>query len=289
MINSIRYLATAGLLLSALPLVGGCSDVESVNALPSDAGTDASAPDGGGGDAGTPKRTVMQRNPFGDVKETQNLLWDGDFEWYSAFSDEYAWLNGPPFDSATFTGILVGAACRSGLKCVSIQPSMAIVGIGVASKGDKIEASFFAAPPGGICSEVRGFVISPFNSPANDPEVEIKPLTKKAAASGWCEYRGVVAARTEKPGLYLKNASGAALGKPAIVDDCVLKVAPKDADLDGSQATSAMDEATRAEIDRARADIARYHKGPHDPPPNVARRALEAWRAPRPQVGRTKP
>jgi hypothetical protein len=265
----------AALLLAALGLAA-CSDAETVSPLPTDAGTDAGEPDGGaGGDAGAPKRTVMQRNPFGNVKDSQNLLWDGDFEWFSVFSDEYAWLNGPPFDSATFTGVVVGPECKSGLKCVSLAASRAIVGIGVASQGDKLEASFSAAPPEGQdCSVVQGFVISPFVSPAIDPEVAIKPVTKKPDASGWCTYRSVVAARTEKPGFYVKNTLISAMTKPAIVDDCVLKVAGKDEEL----AAPGMEPSMRAEVDGARADIAKYHRGPHDPPPNAARRALEAWR-----------
>jgi hypothetical protein len=63
------------------------------------------------------------------------------------------------------------------------------------------------------------------------------------------------------------------LGKIAYVDDCVLKVAPKGAKPEPPSA----DDEMRAHVDRARAGLAR-RRGPHDPRPNDARRAFEAWR-----------
>ena len=42
-----------------------------------------------------PRRTVIERSPYGNVKASQNLLWDGDFEWSSPFADQYGWIEPP--------------------------------------------------------------------------------------------------------------------------------------------------------------------------------------------------
>ncbi len=270
MIQSMRFLLIATL-FAGLGLAG-CADAETVNPIPVDAGVPPDAGAGGGGGAPPVKRTVTQNNPFGDVKETENLLWDGDFEWYSVFSDEYAWINGPMFDSYTFTSIVVGPPCLSGLKCAVILPGHSIAGIGVASKGDALEASFYARPASGACSEVQGFVASLFTTNPKDPEAEVKPVTKQADASGWCRYDTVVPPRTEKPALLIANKTTGVLAKNVYVDDCVLKVAPKGAHAEAAPA----DDEMRAHFEQARAGIAR-RRGPHDPRPNDARRAFEGW------------
>ncbi len=270
--HPMRFLLIATL-VSGLCL-GGCADNETVNPLPVDAGVppDGGAGGGGGGGAAPVKRTVTQTNPFGDVKETENLLWDGDFEWFSVFSDEYAWIDGPMFDSYTFTNIVVGPPCISGLKCAMIAPGRSIAGIGVAAKGEPLEASFYAKPAGGFCAEVQGFVASIFTATPQDQEAEVKPVTKQADASGWCHYHAIIPARTEKPSLFIENKTTGVLAKNVYVDDCVLKVAPKGMHADASGA----DDEMRSHLDRARAGLAK-RRGPHDPRPNDARRAFEAW------------
>ena len=124
-------------LVAALAAVSGCTVDEDATAPvesfkqgegggplgPSDAGPNET-------DAAPPKRTVLHRNPFGNVAKTENLLWDGDFEMSSPFSDEYGWLTGPPFSYA-FSGVRIGAECRSGIKCAVLPKKKYLVAIGV--------------------------------------------------------------------------------------------------------------------------------------------------------------
>src|SRR5262245_9380671 len=127
----IRY----GLALCIAAALGsGCSSSEELRPVPVDASTIADAEpttDGGALDAGPPKRTIEQRNAFGNVAETENLLWDGDFEWFSAFSDQYGWLAGTSMLTLgySFRDIRVGTICRSGLKCAGMAKKTVLAGI----------------------------------------------------------------------------------------------------------------------------------------------------------------
>ena len=155
------------------------------NATPDlDAGTDA--PDGSGGGGGdepsAPKCTVLQRNPFGNVAESENLLWDGDFEWSSPFSDQYGWLKGPPLSYA-FDGVEIGSVCRSGIKCASLKKGKILVAIGVASKDASLLASFWMKPADGSCSGVTAEL---FGLTSNgDEDVAIGATSEAPDASGW--------------------------------------------------------------------------------------------------------
>ena len=91
-----------------------------------DAGSDAedAAPDA---PPGPPKRTVIERNPFGNVAESANLLRDGDFGSLSPFWDKYV-DHGPPF-TYQVTGITIGSVCRSGIQ-MPVRPQRAGSGRG---------------------------------------------------------------------------------------------------------------------------------------------------------------
>ncbi|HVY45171.1 MAG TPA: hypothetical protein VHB21_04790 [Minicystis sp.] len=260
-------------LLSAAALVA-CSDGETVNPAPRDAGVDASQPDaGGGGAGGAPKRTVVQKNPFGDVKETGNLLWDGDFEWFSVFSDEYGWLDGPPFTSYTFTSAIVSAQCLSGLKCAKLASFKDILGVAVAVKDKPLEVSFWATPAGGECKNVKGSLISPFDAVPQDPAVDVPEVASHADGTGWCHYHAIVPARVDKPGLLVENVASSTDDHPVLVDDCVIKEAPEGA----TPTAPPMDAARLPRVRELQAELKR-RKGPHDPPPNPARTAFERWK-----------
>jgi hypothetical protein len=81
----------------------------------------------------------------------------------------------------------------------------------------------------------------------------------------------VVRERTQRIFLYVKNTSPGDL----FVDDAVVKKAtPQQALSTKSRLPSAE---KVAELDELRRFL-RTRRGPHDPPPNPARRAFEAWR-----------
>jgi hypothetical protein len=264
--------------LLSLALVG-CGDVEQVNPLattappadagplpPEDAGADADPPPPE--DAGLPRRTVEQRNPFGNVAETENLLWDGDFEWTSPFSDEYGWLSGPPL-SYTLPVIRIGAECHSGIKCAAVKKKGNLAAIGVSAQGSKLEASFWAHVKMGTCDGVKAMVISlVLNGEPNAPVTAEMP---QPGADGWCHFDAVIDARELKPYFLITNQTGDEI----VVDDAVLKKAPPTTALSVKHLPPTSEDAAAVALARAELLVLR---GPHDAPPTPAKRALEAWR-----------
>jgi hypothetical protein len=261
--------------LALCALLSACGVTEELSPISTGhSSVDAGHGSGGGGgsppvlDAGPKKRTVEQRNPFGNVAETENLLWDGDFEWNSPFSDQYGWLSGPPYSYA-FDNIRVGAMCRSGLKCALLKKKNGIIGIGVASKGNKLSASFWAHLTEGTCDLLKADVTSLFDD--SEPDAPVLPVSTTPDAGGWCRYESVIEARAKKPYLFIYNTTP----NIVIIDDAVLKQALGTKSLAIQHGPKAPDHAQA--LAEARAAIAK-HRGPQDPPPNQARKALEQWR-----------
>jgi hypothetical protein len=218
-------------------------------------------------DAAAPKRVVYHRNPFGNVAETKNLLWDGDFELSSPFSDQYGWLTGAPF-SYSFTGARIGPECRSGIKCAALAKGKYLIGIGVAVRDAPLEASVWVRAPLASCAKVNVELMSLTGQA--DPDIKV-PVVDEGADAAWCHYHVIAAPRATKTYLSIHNKSADIV----IVDDAVLKAAlPLQALTMAAGAPTAEEAASRAEV---RAGIASL-RGPHDPPPNEARRALEAWK-----------
>jgi hypothetical protein len=234
-------------------------------------GADDGGAGGGAPDAGALKRTVIQRNPFGNVAETENLLWDGDFEWYSPFSDQYGWLAGTSAASLgfTFTDVKLGAACHSGIRCAWLKKHHVIAGIAVASQGNKLAASLWAHVTAGPCSKVVA-TLGDFEAQV-DPDVVIAPVEADPDADGWCRYDAVVDPRQAKPALLVQNETAG----DVVVDDAVIKKAPPAMSLKAFHGPPSPERA--ADLEAARAAFRRV-RGPHDPPPNPARRAYEQWR-----------
>jgi hypothetical protein len=266
---------------AAAAALAACGPSEELNPVPvsttsSSSSTGGAPPGTGGGgaggsvphmDGGLKKRSLEQRNPFGNVAETENLLWDGDFEWSSAFSDQYGWLSGPPYSYA-FDNVRVGVMCRSGLKCAAIKKNKAILGIGVASQGNKLYASFWAHLTQGTCDQVEANVASVFDP--GEADAPVAPVSMTPDDRGWCHYESVVDARVHKPFLFIVNKTPDEI----IVDDAVLKRA-----LDAKAKPHAAGPPTAehaAAIAEAR-EAMRARRGPHDPPPNAARKAFESW------------
>lgn len=245
----------------------------------SDAGAGGGAPDAAApADAGAKRREVYQRNPFGNVAARENLLWDGDFEWSSAFSDQYGWIE-VPVTTLAFTGVRVGAECRSGLKCAAVKKGGGLFGIAVTSRGQELEASFWAHPsvPKGApkgktpsCKGVTGWLTS---NGGSDADAMIPADAELPDASGWCHFAVVTPERQDKTYVYIDNATGAEL----IVDDAVLVRAPVN-----KAHTMELRPPTQEAVvahETLQAELAKVPRGPHDPPPNAARRAFSLGRA----------
>lgn len=256
----------------------GCSADETVNPLGGSTGeaggSSSSASSGSGGSGGsgpvTPKRTILERNPFGNVAEVDNLLWDGDFEWASPFSDQYGWLKGLPL-SYSFDGIVVGPSCRSGVQCASLAKNKALAGLAVAAKGRALFASIWAKPDTPSCDNIEVQVAALFGG--NDPDVDVPAVSATPDVDGWCNFNVVTDERIFKPFLYIRNRTDGVI----VVDDAVVKAAPSGAKWAERAPAGPPTAEAQAELQTFREELAKM-TGPHDPPPNEARRAVEKWR-----------
>ncbi|MCC6213859.1 MAG: hypothetical protein IT376_03255 [Polyangiaceae bacterium] len=182
---------------------------------------------GAGGDAGVdaapPKRTMIQRVPFGNVAASDNLLWDGDFEWHTAFAAQYGWANTASLVvQGSFDQVRVGPECRSGMKCGVMTANQRIAAIGVSPSSGPVVASVWVRPPAGArCLDLSTQLFA--CDYGDDPDVSLADADGAPDASGWCELVAVSPprARASCLGLEALFAEGEAL-----VDDAVVRAAP---------------------------------------------------------------
>lgn len=165
----------------------------------------------------TPKREVIERDPFGNVATSGNLLWDGDFEWRPAFASQPAWFQGDNISFAGFgsTKQVVGASCKSGVKCTLLEGDDVLLGLAVASDGDDLEVSFWAYPDDGDCLVVEAQLWSQQTQSSSDV---IGPASDEPGEDGWCRYVSIVPERHEAQYLFIHNAG---LGS-VFIDDAVI-------------------------------------------------------------------
>lgn len=210
----LRAVLTGGLLAA---LVASACATEVVSKAPVGVGGSADGSHAGGGGSGgatVVRRTVLTRNPFGNVGVTDNLLWDGDFEWLSSFSDQYGWLTGQ-HDSAIGYDLpkpLLGAACKSGVKCIALKKDGIAVALGVASVGHPLEASLSVWTEED-CGNVEVALVGYDNT---EPDVA---LTSEGRVDGWCRYHAVAAERKRAAALYIHNGTATSIR----VDDAVVR------------------------------------------------------------------
>jgi hypothetical protein len=231
-----------------------------------DGGPDA-AQDGGGG-APAVKRTIEQRNPYGNVALVDNLLWDGDFEWSTPFADQYGWLTGTigGYISYTLPTIAIGIECISGVKCAKLAKHGVLVGVGVASVGHPLQASFAARLSTGDCASTLGAFLFPADE--QQPLYDLVPDQVDPDQAGVCTYRVIAPELPSSAWLYIENDSDA----DVIVDDAVVQPVTPSASVSRSALLPAAWTAARAAW--ARPEIRRALR-PRDPPPSPVLRAFE--------------
>ncbi len=233
----------------------------------------------------SPKRTIIERSPFGNVQAASNLLWDGDFEWSSPFSDQYGWLEPP--SSLTLSDVVVGPACRSGVKCARVKKANDILGVAVGSATEPLVASVYvrfetgpgeASPP---CSKVEASIIDAETlldavQPNLSQDFELTPESEQPGEDGWCKLAGLVPAQPHKP--YFRVDNNAPF--PMLVDDAVL-LAESQTRTPLPPPAIPIDPSTKSEAQRERARRAKAFaiasRGPHDGAPDPVRDALEAF------------
>jgi hypothetical protein len=219
----------------------------------------------------TVKRTVIQRNPYGNVAAADNLLWDGDFEFRPAFQEQYGWLTGSGFSvSFALPPLVVGPRCKSGIKCAELAPGATILGIAVASKGHSLAVSFWSHPEDGSCAAADASLISQLDAVEGE---KLEPVEESPDAEGWCRHEIIVAEMSAAPYLVIENVSAA----PLVVDDAV--ILPVDAAEARSHRSARVWTAAEEERFGRLRESARRAREPRRLPPSAGERALEAkWK-----------
>jgi len=250
---------------------GGPAPLESVGSA-GVGGSGGAAAGGAGGQSA--KRTVETRHPFGNVAASGNLLWDGDFEWMTAFADQYGWLYNYSFAKPP---LAIGARCRSGIKCADLEAGSTLIGIGVASAGDALDVSVWTRPDRGGC-DATAMVLTSFGS---DPDWTILPQSATPDTDGWCHFVTKAPERASGVLLFIENQSGGRV----LIDDAVVEAAKSTG---GARATSGAlgGRVGEAALVKARA-VARAAMRPRVTPVPKARRQFEErmkrrrWKLPR--------
>ncbi len=229
--------------------------------------TSSSASSGAGGDPGPPIRTILQRNPFGNVAVTRNLLWDGDFEWESAFADQYGWLQG---QTASVTGRHLGPECRSGIKCGVLGADL--IGIAVSSADYDLHASVWVRPGDASCDGTVVFLLAE-GIYDDAPDEPIPPVASTPDESGWCHFEQTLPQRNDKAYLYLSTTSS----EVSLVDDAVVREATADESRRATPLSAWVPTAATFEkLERAHEAIRKVRR-PQDGAPNPARDATVRW------------
>ncbi|MBI5535498.1 MAG: hypothetical protein HY898_22400 [Deltaproteobacteria bacterium] len=207
----------------------GCSESTSVNPVAIPGSADA-APSADGGDASadldapvTPeaapmRRQVLHRSPFGNLEQTGNLLFDGDFEWSSP-GGQTAWTGFGQL-GAVDMGIETGGLCRSGLRCAVIDNTYDVLGEAVAATHSGLQLSVWAKVPSTDCSVVEIYTLS-LMLMAVGMQPPIVPDSPEPDGSGWCHYQGLIVAKDEAVGVFI-SASTIDDGQRVILDDVTL-------------------------------------------------------------------
>lgn len=278
-VASIRLgsIGLAATLLSALAATG-CAGDESLAPVGdgSGGGSTTGATTTGGdlpdpeGPPPPPVREVFQRDPFGNVKEAQNLLWDGDFEWQSAFADQYGWSEGFGF---TLLQPVVGPECRSGLKCARVGSESSILGIGMSSAVADLYVSGWVRPSDIDCHSID-FLLIPDGVPDDAFPAEVPPVEDERGEDGWCRYQVIAPQRDAKSFVHVGVPTP---GSTAIVDDVVLRRATEEESRSIPRAGVWLPDARLAARVEDAHEAIRRRRGPQEGRPDPLRAALERF------------
>jgi len=234
-----------------------------------DAPAESSVPDAAPDSPMQKKRTVSQRDPFGNYRVVDNLMIDGDFEWTDGtFSSQTPWWRAPMLTAWSAPTILVGARCRSGIKCIEIGENHSAGGAAVGTRLAGLKLSAWVHPSQPDCSLAEVSVASCL---AYSTIVAVDAVSSKPDSDGWCHFEGVVPATDSRPCVYVSNEAG---DKGAIVVDDVVLLGSPDA---GSRERRLPSARHRAAVEQLRQG-ARELFQPHPP----------AWASPPPLELRRK-
>ena len=273
----IALIATAACFAAACGGEGGGASTLAPLFSSGDAGTDASldAPaetsvaDSAPESSVHKKRTVSQRDPFGNYGAFDNLMIDGDFEWTGgSFSSQTPWWKSPMVAVWAAPNMVVGARCRSGIKCIEVGENNSAAGAAVGTHSAGLSLSAWVHPSQPDCSMAEVSVGSCLVFSATVPVDLVSPTPD---AEGWCHFNGVVPATDSRPCVYVSNEAS---DKGSIVVDDVVLLPTTDSGSGQRRLPSARH---RAAVEQLRAG-ARELFQPHPP----------AWASPPPVEFRRK-
>jgi hypothetical protein len=164
------------------------------------------------------KRTVLDRNPFGNL-DPENLFLDGDFE-LTGRSEQMPWLAFVGMRGQSTLEYESGGRCVSGVRCGSFAKGQFAIGWVASPKTGKIDLSMKVRPlpgakgePADACSVVKAYYV---NIEASQNAAEFKVTGTDDA--GFCNF--------ELRANVIANASSAVyleFGTDALVDDARAK------------------------------------------------------------------
>lgn len=188
-------MATVAWCAGVAGLAGCGTDSTAVNPVPTPTASttqpqpDSGVPDAAEADVAVPEaggpvvRTVIQRSALGQL-DPDNLLRDGDFELSGPDAMQYAWLGLLASDSR------IGATCRSGVRCISLDPGNYTYTTIVWPTAPSVELSFYASVEGDDCEAQAAGVVLMADSDAG-PSFPIAAETA-APVDGWCRFRDTI-------------------------------------------------------------------------------------------------
>ncbi len=170
-----------------------------------------------------PRRTIEDRNPFGNTDAAANLMADGDFE-LTGRQDQMPWQVFGTNSQATLN-YETGGRCRSGVRCGAVTAGSQIIGWMSSPPSGAIRVSFWVHPSGGTCHDFSARVLDIDDGTGGTP---IYPTEDRADARGWCHFAGFVPNMAEKsPVLYGTVSTKAGV---TLIDDAVAEAAPPGVD-----------------------------------------------------------
>jgi hypothetical protein len=194
----------------------------------SDAAPEASLPT----EAGPIKRRVLNRSPFGNLDRAGDLLMDPDFE-FSTGRGQTAWVAVSDLGQQRLT-IETGGTCRSGLRCVRIEGSTALLGEATGATNTGSTLSFWAKVPGDYCAVINAYFIRAMTYTIV-PDAPITPSTDTPDDEGWCRFEGTAPKQKERLAIYIE-LKPSVFSLSAVLDDASLRPA------DGMSALAATSE-----------------------------------------------
>jgi hypothetical protein len=165
------------------------------------------------------KRSVEQRNPFGNTPAETNLVADGDFE-LTGRQDQMPWLafNDKGQKTLDFD---TGGHCRSGVRCVSLGAGDQMIGWLASPREGGIEVSLWAKPKSKLCGDVEMRVL---DLDTQTDGVAIAPTAPGVDRDGWCHLTGTAPNLANRAAVvYVAVKSG--VSTTMLVDDVFAKPA----------------------------------------------------------------